>query len=130
MTIRKLTLLSFVGATLAVPAYIFAQNEQQTMMMDDAQEAKDDLLDAVNAKDTAKATDAVEKITKIITETKKFWADQKQADVVKLADDTLAAAANMTVVAKAKGDFKAAYQKLDVSCQQCHNIHPENRLKK
>jgi hypothetical protein len=130
MTIRKFMLLSFVGAGLTIPAYIFAQNEQQQMAMDDAQDAKDDLLDAVNAKDTEKAVAAVDKMTKIILDAKKFWADQKQADVVKMADDTLAAAANMTAVAKAKGDFKAAYQKLDLSCQQCHNVHPENRLKK
>jgi len=129
---RKLILLPLAGMALAAPVQICAQNEHLVMSMDDAQEAKDDLLDAVNAAQGPKAAEAVRKITKIILEIKMFWEEQKQADVVKLADDTLAAAAEMDKVARSgnMANAKAVYAKLDMSCQQCHNVHPENRIKK
>jgi hypothetical protein len=129
---KRFILFSALGASLTIPAYIFAQNDQQQMMMDDAQEAKDDLMDAVEAKQAAKAEEAAGKITKLLSEARKFWVDQKQADVVKMFDETLAIAAEMSNIARS-GDManaKATFDKLNTSCSNCHDTHPENRLKK
>jgi hypothetical protein len=129
---RRFLLVAPVGLALFIPAFLSAQNEHLIQRMDDAQDAKDDLRDAVKAKDAAKAIAAVDKITGILQETKNFWADQKMADVVKMADDALAAAGEVKEAARAGNmdDAPAAYKKLDTACQQCHDVHPENRLKK
>jgi hypothetical protein len=124
--------MSVIAVALAVPAALVGQNEAQIQMMDDAQEAKDDLLDAVEAKSGPKAAAATAKIVAILQETEKFWAEQKMPDIVKLAQDSIAATRDMEKVAKS-GDMtqaREAYNKVNTACQGCHNIHPENRLKK
>ena len=63
---------------MAASAILFAQNEQWTMKMDDAQDAKDTLQDAVGMKNAKDAGEATAKMIAILTETKTFWAGQKQ----------------------------------------------------
>ena len=127
MKLTRLMLLFFIGVGLITP--ISAQNAQLRMSMDEAQDARDDLEDALNAKDPAKTGQALDKLTKVILEAKTFWAGQKQADIVKLADNALAASSEIGKMAAAKGDPKPAFKKLELACQQCHDLHPENRLK-
>jgi hypothetical protein len=130
----KITWVLLVALSLGilVPVTVLAQSEEWAMKMDDAQEAKDDLLDAVGAKSGPKAAEATAKITKFLQETKAFWAAQKMADVVKTADDAIAAANEMSKVAvSGKMDSaKAAYDNLNAACNKCHDLHPENRIKK
>ena len=125
-------MLAILGAGALVPVTVRAQSEEWAMKMDDAQEAKDDLLEAVGAKTAPKAAEATAKIQKILQETKAFWEQQKMADVVKTADDALGAANEMAAVAKSgKMDTaKAAYDKLNAACNKCHDLHAEERVKK
>ena len=121
-----------MGLGLLIPAAAPAQNDEWKQKMEDAQEAKDDLLDAVNAKSGPKAVGATAKISKILLETKQFWADKKMPDIVKLADANLVATDALSKLA-ASGNMdqsKAAYDKLNSSCSACHDVHPENRLGK
>jgi soluble cytochrome b562 len=120
------------GLALAVPTLIIAQSEQWAMKMDDAQDAKDTLQDAVSAKNAKDAGEQTAKMIAILTETKKFWADQKMPDIVKIADDNLAALNEMAAMAKSgKMDgAQAGFDKINTTCSACHDIHPENRLKK
>ena len=129
---RKLIVTAWIGAGLAIPAAVIAQNDDWKQKMEDAQEAKDDLMDAVAAKSGPKAIEATSKMTRILTETRQFWAEQKMADVVKLADDNIAALNEMAKIA-ASGSMdqgKAAFAKINSACSACHDVHPENRLTK
>ncbi|MEQ1886853.1 MAG: cytochrome c [Bryobacteraceae bacterium] len=125
-------MLSILTAGVLVPVTVRAQSEEWAMKMDDAQEAKDDLLDAVGAKSGPKAAEATAKISKLLAETRAFWEQKKMADVVKTADDAIAAANEMAAVAKSgKMDTaKAAYDKLNAACNKCHDLHAEERVRK
>jgi hypothetical protein len=124
--------MALIGAGLAIPTAVIAQNDEWKQKMDDAQDAKDDLMDAVDAKSGPKAVEATAKMMKTLLETKQFWTEQKMADIVKLADDNIAAANEMTKIASSgqMDTAKAAFNKLGAACSACHDIHPENRLKK
>jgi soluble cytochrome b562 len=129
---HKLIAVSMIGAGLAIPTAVVAQNDDWKQKMEDAQEAKDDLMDSVDAKSAPKAAEATAKMLKILLETKQFWAGQKMADVVKLADDNIAALNEMAKLA-GSGNMeqgKAAFTKVNSTCSACHDTHPENRLKK
>ena len=127
---RKLIIASMLGAVLTIPAAIVAQDDAWRMKMDDAQDAKDDLMDAVDAKSGPKAAEATAKMTKIVQETKQFWAAKKMADIVTLADASLAALNEMSKMAAAgkMDQSKAVYQKIGATCSACHDVHPEKRL--
>jgi Cytochrome C' len=129
---RKLLVTSLIGAGLAIPTVIYAQNDEWRQKMDDAQDAKDELMEAVKDKSGPKAAEETAKITKLLQETKAFWAEQKMADIVKLADDNIAASNDMAkIAASGKMDTaKTAFDKINTTCSACHDIHPENRLKK
>ena len=129
---RKLLVTPLIGAALAIPTVIYAQNDEWRQKMEDAQEAKDDLMGAVKDKSGPKAAEATAKISKILQESKAFWAEQKMDDIVKTADDSIAAANDMTrIAASGKMDTaKAAFDKINVSCSACHDLHPEDRLTK
>ena len=129
---RKWIAIAGIGAGLAIPATVIAQNDDWKQKMEDAQEAKDDLMDAVAAKSGPKAIEATSKMTRILTETRQFWAEQKMADVVKLADDNIAALNEMAKIAESGNmdQGKAVFAKINSACSACHDIHPENRLTK
>jgi cytochrome c556 len=127
---RKLTWFVLATAALAAPVLIQAQNDALRESMDNAQDAKDDLMDAVDAKQGAKISEASDKITKILTENRKFWVDKKMPDVLKMFDDTIAQSKAMSAMGKSgKLDgAKAAFTKLNASCSGCHDSHPEKKL--
>ncbi len=129
---RKKLITTVLAAGLALPVAVRAQNEEWRQKMEDAQEAKDDLMEAVSDKSGPKAAAASAKIARILQETKTFWAAQKMTDVARLADNSIAAVNNMAKIA-ASGQMdaaKAAYNKINATCSACHDVHPENRLKK
>ena len=71
-------------------------------------------------------------MTKILRETKQYWAGLKMADIAKLADANLTAMEEMSKLAgSGKMDqAKADFDKIGASCSACHDIHPEKRLSK
>ena len=129
---RKLTVTSLIGAGLVIPITVVAQNDEWKQKMEDAQEAKDDLMDAIGAKSGVKATQATTKLTRILQETREYWMGVKMPDVVKLADANLAAIDAMSKLAgSGKMDqAKAAFDKIGETCSSCHDLHPEKRLAK
>ena len=115
---RKLVVTSIIGAGLLIPAASVAQNDEWKQKMEDAQEAKDDLMDAIGAKSGVKATQATTKLTRILQETREYWTGVKMPDVVKLADANLAAIDAMSKLAgSGKMDqAKAAFDKIGETC--------------
>lgn len=126
----QLVIASLLGIILIIPAAVVAQDDAYRQKMDDAQDAKDDLMDAIDHKSGPKAVEATAKMTKIVLEAKQFWAAKNMADIVKLADASLAALDEMNKLA-ASGKIdqsKAAFQKIGDTCSACHDAHPEKRV--
>lgn len=119
------------GLAFALPVAVYGQNDAWKQKMEDAQSAQDDLTDAIQAKSGPKALAAAAKMTAILKETKQFWAGRKMADVVRLADENLAALGEMTKMAGSGKMEKAqaAAELISTTCSACHNIHPEGRMK-
>ena len=98
--------------------------------MDQAQELKDDLKAALDAKTWQKATTSADELAKTAEREEAYWKRAKQADAVKLAQENLAASKQISAAAKSgnAGQALAAYSKLDATCRGCHDLHPEKRL--
>ena len=99
--------------------------------MDRAQEWKDDLKDALDAKARTKSVELAEKLAKAGAEEAAYWKSAKQDDISKLATDNLEAARRIVLSAKA-GKFDQAlraYDRLEITCRACHDLHPEKRQK-
>lgn len=98
--------------------------------MDSAQEVKDDLKDALDAKSAAKAVEWAVKLRELGRQEEAYWKKAGQQDAVSLAKRNLAASRLIASAAKA-GRFDQAlqaYGDLEASCRACHDLHPEKRL--
>jgi 5'-deoxynucleotidase YfbR-like HD superfamily hydrolase len=98
--------------------------------MDRAQELKDDLRDALDAKAGQKAAKYADELSKTGAQEETYWRKAKQDEAVKLAKENLAASKYISAAAKI-GNFDQAlqaYSKLDATCRGCHDLHPEKRL--
>ncbi len=129
---QTLRLFVIVMACLSGPAYLFAQNDALRESMDNTQDAKGDLMEAVDAQQGQKITAAADTIVKLLEENRKFWADKKMPDVLEMFDDTIGQAKAMSAMGKSgKLDgAKEAFAKLSTSCSRCHDAHPEEKLPK
>ena len=99
--------------------------------MDQAQEWKDDLKDALDAKATTKAIELAQKLAKSGAGETAYWKNARQNDILKLATDNLEAARQIVLSAKAGRLDQAlqAYDRLEITCRACHDLHPEKRRK-
>jgi cytochrome c556 len=98
--------------------------------MDEAQDLKEDLRDALNAKSGAKAAEPASKLVQIGEREEKYWRDAKLHDIVKIAQQNLVAAREVAAAAK-DGHFEEAllaFGRLETTCRACHDVHPEKRL--
>jgi hypothetical protein len=98
--------------------------------MDAIQDVKDDLKDALDATSSAKAAEPAAKLVKFGEEEEEYWRKAKLDDIVKLAEQNLAAAREVTAAAKG-GQFDQALQafgRLEATCRACHDAHPEKHL--
>jgi cytochrome c556 len=98
--------------------------------MDAIQDVKDDLKDALDVKSTAKAAEPAAKLVQFGEEEEDYWRKEKLDDIVKIAEQNLAAAREVAAAAKG-GEFERAEQafgRLELTCRSCHDAHPEKRL--
>ena len=121
----------FMTGCLAIPSFAADSADAHRQAMDTAQALKDDLQEALNGKTGAKAADTAQKLAKILQNEVKYWTDNKQADALKLAQSNAAELTEVTTAAKANkmGDAKKAFAKMSATCDACHELHPEKRLK-
>jgi hypothetical protein len=97
--------------------------------MDQAQEWKDDLKDALDAKAGPKAAALARKLARSGTQETAYWKKAGQEDARKLAADNLEASRQIELAAK-EGQFdqaNQAYGRLEATCRACHDLHPEKR---
>ena len=98
--------------------------------MDTAQDGKDDLKDALDAKRAAKAVEDAAKLAAIGKQEEAYWKKAGQRDALDLARKNRAAAEQIAAAAQA-GRFDQAlqaYGNLEATCRACHDLHPEKRL--
>jgi hypothetical protein len=102
---------------------------QHKAWMDAAQDLKDELQDALDAKAANKVAEAADKLTGIGQREEQYWSKAKVVEGVKLARENLAAAREIAQSAKA-GQLNQAsktFAKLNDTCRTCHDLHLEKR---
>ena len=65
----------------------------------------------------------------LMARTEQYWAGRHADDVVKLAQETRALARQVATAAKAHSLTRAntAFEKMNKTCNTCHDLHPEKR---
>ena len=117
-------------ALLALAAvYAAGDASSRKQAMDQAQEWKDDLKDALDAREGPKAAVLARKLATAGAQETAYWKRAGQEDARKLAADNLEASRQVVRAAKA-GQFdqaNQAYGRLEATCRACHDLHPEKR---
>jgi hypothetical protein len=120
--------IAFVlSLSLAISAESVAQHKKR---MDAAQELKDDLRDAIDAKSQAKALGIVQKLVKSGEAEQQYWKNAKIDAALALADQNLSASRQIAAAVKA-GDYEranGAFSDLEKACRSCHDLHPEKKI--
>lgn len=121
-----------IGLFLFACLYIAGAADNATLhkeRMDAAQELKDDLKEALDAKSAEKAAGPAGKLVEFAQQEEAYWKKTNFEDVLKLARENLAAAQEIRDrVGKGQPDAAGkAYDKLETSCHACHDLHPEKR---
>ena len=121
------TLLVLVAVCFALVADDTSRHKE---WMDQAQELKDDLKDALDAKTWQKAAACADELAKFADREEAYWKKAKQEDAVKLAKENLAASKQISAAAKSgnAGQALEAYSRLEATCRGCHDLHPEKRV--
>jgi hypothetical protein len=103
--------------------------EQHKTWMNDASDLQEDVRDALAAGSGEKAAEAASKIEGLMDRTGRYWADRRQADIVKLAAQTGSLARQLAAEAGAGRTAQAsdAFARMNASCNTCHDAHPEKR---
>jgi hypothetical protein len=100
--------------------------------MDSAQDVRDDLQDALDAKSSVKVAESAGKLVEFGQREREYWSAAGISAAVKLSQNNLEAARAIEVTAKA-GNFegaRAAFVHLNDTCRACHDLHPEKQLPK
>ncbi|MCU1235848.1 MAG: hypothetical protein JWP63_3815 [Candidatus Solibacter sp.] len=121
-------LLLLIAAGICLPAGDDVSRHKKAM--DQVQEWKDDLKDALDAKAAAKAAGLADKLAKAAAQEASLWNKAKQDDALKLANENLEESRQIFTRVKA-GNFDQAlqtYGRLEATCRACHDLHPEKRL--
>ena len=124
---RRLSLLLLASWCLAIVPDGTSRHKE---WMDTAQDVKDDLKDALDAKLGPKAVEDAAKLAEIGKQEETYWKKAGQMDAIGLAQKNRAAALQIVAAAKAGHFDKAlqAYGDLEATCRACHDLHPEKRL--
>ena len=123
---RRISLLLLASWCLAMTPDEVSRHKE---WMDTAQDGKDDLKDALDAKRAAKAVEDAAKLAAIGKQEEAYWRKAGQKDALGLAQKNRAAAREIGSSAKAGQFDKAlqAYGDLEATCRACHDLHPEKR---
>jgi predicted nucleic acid-binding Zn ribbon protein len=97
--------------------------------MSDAADAQDELREVLAAKAFAKAEAPAAKLEELMGKTEQYWAGKHADDIAKLAQESRALAKQVAVAAKARSATRAstAFEKMNKTCNACHDLHPEKR---
>ena len=119
-----------VIAPLFVLLFAAASAMNHKKNMDAAQEWKEELRDALNARSSTKAAALAGKLVRARTDEADYWRIGGVKEAVKLALENASAARQVEAAAKA-GRFPEAteaFGRLEATCRTCHDLHPEKQL--
>ena len=126
-----ITTLIVAALTLSLASqFTQAELDAHKAWMDDAQDKKDDVREALAAKDANKLTAAAIEIEKLTDQEQKFWARTDILKAKELAATNRAEAKEMLQAARsAKFDAAGAtFARLEKTCSSCHDLHFEKSL--
>lgn len=98
--------------------------------MDDAQDLKYDLADAIEAKSVDKIAEHAKAIVKLLELEDRYWKNSGLPDAIALSKENLQAAKRIALASEAGrvGTVIQAYNDLERSCAACHDAHPKKRI--
>ena len=119
----------FLGlATVSAQTAVSSPNDYKKHM-DDVQESKDDLTDAVDNKNSEQAIATSRKLAELLHADIDYWKTKKVDQAVELANSSYDLVVQIGAHAK-RNDFVAARNsilQLQNKCRACHDAHPEKR---
>ncbi len=127
----KAFLIFLVTACVAGGPIAGGERARHKAQMDAAQDLRDEILEDLEMKSSAKIVEPAVKLTKFAEQEIVFWNKANIAAGVKIASENLQASKILEAAAKA-GQFSqatAAFAKLNETCASCHDLHLEKRLK-
>lgn len=115
------------GALAAVSPQDSANHK---LRMNEAQELKYEVIEALQAGDLPQVVSATERMHPLLAAEITYWSNSGLADIHDLSRDNLALARQVTVAAQGNDVDAAiaAWGKLEASCSGCHDLHPEQRI--
>lgn len=129
----SLAALGFAALTLAASPDVAAQGAADVaahkQWMNDASDAQEDYRFAVTDRDQKAAVEALGKLESFMAKTEDYWTAKRAADGIRLAKEARAFAAQAGQSARG-GNLtaaSAAFDKMGVSCNACHDLHLEQK---
>ena len=103
--------------------------ETHKTWMNDAADAQEDFRAAIAAANAKDAATALTKIDGFMAKTEAYWAAKKVADGVKLTRTVRSHASSGAAAANAGklADAADAFDKMNATCNACHELHLEKR---
>lgn len=127
---KFLTLLLAAVLCLAATPFTKAQLDAHKAWMDDAQDKKDDVREALAAKDSKKLVAVAVEIEKLTAQEQNFWARTTIAQAKELAAKNRSEAKEILQSARAARFAQAAdaFARLEKTCSSCHDLHFEKQI--
>lgn len=126
---RRLTLAIVAASTLGAAAAVDKLADLKARM-DTLQDTRDDLRDALDANDGAKAVQLSKQVEQLLQQDQQLWQGKGLEDVLRINQATIQLAQTIQKQAAAADKQHAleTYIALQKSCASCHDLHPEKRL--
>ncbi len=98
--------------------------------MDDAQDLKYELADAIEEKSAGKIAKHARAIVKLLELEDRYWKNSGLIDAIALSKENIEAAKRIAVAGEEGrvGMAARAYHDLDRTCTACHDARPEKRI--
>jgi hypothetical protein len=129
LALSTLAWFALPAAHGARPGPTAAETAQHKVRMDDSQDLKDDLREAIEKSNARAAKEASAKLAALAREEEQYWAKTKLETAIGLAHDAVAAADRMLQTSPSPGapEARQAFASLEVNCRSCHDLHPEKQ---
>jgi hypothetical protein len=98
--------------------------------MDQAQDIKDNLRDAIDRRNSAKAVRLSNQLKVLLKQDEQYWEGRQLDDAISLGKASVALSSEISASARQR-DFDgtlASYNRLQRVCSSCHDAHPEKRI--
>ncbi len=123
----KLFRYILLPSVLLAAGFTVAELDAHRKWMDDAQDKKDDVREAIDGRDTAKLKEAAKAIELLTIQEQNFWATTAIKQAKEIAETNVGEARDLLRAANTGrfDDARKAFAKLEATCSACHNLHFE-----